>query len=127
MLGEDEAFETFAKTRPEAEVKQVRGAVADVLTKEYGIDRSALAQLWNTSPLLRSAPVQKLLYDLTRFHLAQQNIRKAPMPNRPVQRPGEVSIGHDYSELTQKMRDFAADSTPRKAAALMARRRAANR
>jgi hypothetical protein len=126
MNQQDQAFETFARSRPEAEVKEVRGAVADVLATEYGIDRNALAQLWNTSPLLRSEPVQKLLYNLTRYHLAQQNIRKAPMPNRKVMRPGDVSIGHDYSELTQKMRDFAADSTPRKgAAALMARRRAA--
>jgi hypothetical protein len=127
MNQQDDVFENWAKSQPAAEVKQVRAAAIDTLVKEYGIDRNELAQLWSSSPLLRSAPVQRLLYDVTRYQLARQSIQKAPMPNRPVMRPGDVSApGYDYSGVAEKMREFAGNPTPKNAAAaLMARRRAA--
>jgi hypothetical protein len=129
MNQQDDEFEKWSQTQPANEVKAVRGAVIDTLTREYGIDRAELAQLWNSQPLMRSLPVQRLLYDITRFHLARAGIQKAATVHRPVQRPGTAETGHaDYSELTARMKDFAADATPRKAAAaLMARRRAALR
>jgi len=129
MNEQDVQFDNWAKSRPAGEWKQVRENVADVLQREYGIDRAELGQMWNTSPLLRSLPVQKLLYDLTRFHLAKDSIHRAPMPNRPVMRPGTVDTsGADYSELAARMKDFAGNPTAKAgAAALIARRRAASR
>jgi hypothetical protein len=131
MSQQDNAFESWAKTQPQSEVKQVREAVADVLVRQYGIDKGELAQLWNNNPLLRSAPVQRLLYDVTRYHMAQEAMathRVKPLP--PVQRPGTVGdFGYvDNTGVAEKMREFAGNPTPKSAAAaLVARRRAARR
>jgi hypothetical protein len=124
---EDSKFEEFEKTRPASEVKAVRGAVIDTLVNHYGVDKEELARMWATNPMLRAAPIQRLLYDITRFHIAQDGIKKAPPVNRPVMRPGEVDTsGADHSGVREAMREFSKAPTAKSAAAaLMARRRAA--
>ena len=124
----DAEYDKFQATRPAEEVKQVREAVLDTLEEQYGLSKQAVAELYTTSPVFRSAGVQRALYDLTRLHLLQQNIHRAPMPNRLVMRPGTVeTAGIDYTGFAEKMREFAADPNPRKAAAALIARRAASR
>jgi hypothetical protein len=126
MNQQDDAFEKWAESKPAEEVKAVRGAAIDTLVNHYGIDRNELAQLWNSNPLMRSLPVQKLLYDLTRFHMAQESIR--PVRNVPkVMRPGTADdFGYvDRTGVAEAYRAFEADSTPRKAAAVLSARRQA--
>jgi hypothetical protein len=129
MEQQDDAFEKWAQSRPADEVKAVRGGAIDMLVNHYGMDRNELAQLWGSNPLMRSLPVQKLLYDLTRFHMAKESIRPIQKNIPPVMRPGTAGDFTDYNPgLTEKMRAFAANPTAKSgAAALMARRQAAAR
>jgi hypothetical protein len=128
---EDSKFEDFEKTRPASEVKAVRDNVGKVLKDDFGIDPAALLRLYNSHPAFRSAEAQKLLYTAVRYSLAERGVRanrSIPKNLPPVQRPGtDGDFGHvDHSGVREAMRAFAADSTPKKAAAaLMARRRAA--
>lgn len=124
---EDNRYTDYEKTRPATEVRAVRENLLNVLTRHYDVDPHALEQLWHSSPVLRSAPVQRLLYDVVRFHLAQDGIKAARPSLPPVMRPGEDSF-HDDGETAQAkaaMRQFQSNPNPKSAAAaLMARRRA---
>jgi hypothetical protein len=129
MNQQDAAFEKWTESQPAHEVKAIRAAVVDTLTNEYGISKDELMQLYNIVPALRSLAGQRLLYDATRLHLAKQaaaTTRARPVPT--VQRPGMAGdFGFvDHSGVAEAYRAFEADSSPRKAAALLtARRRAA--
>jgi hypothetical protein len=123
---QDAEFDKFAADKPAEEVKAVRAAAADTLASKYGIGRQELATLYNTNPILRSAPVQKLIYDLTKFHLAQEGIRRVPSVP-PVFRPG-VDGDHGnarYDAAAELAKSFRADPNPRNAAKVLAARRRA--
>jgi len=72
---------------PEAGPK-ARQAVQSYLTKEVGVPEDTLPKLWN-NPLFRDAMFQRVIYDASRFHAAQQKAKAAvPVKVPPVQRPG---------------------------------------
>ena len=126
----DNEFEDFDNSRPPGERKAVNDRVIDFVTKELGVDKNTLRQLWNTNPIIRSPQMQRLLYMATAYSIAKESAsQRAAAPVPKVMRPGE-SFDRPSGEsavVTEKMRQFAADPNPRSAAkALAARRRAAS-
>jgi hypothetical protein len=97
---EQKTFETWSKEQddkfsgqfkefndPEAGPK-ARQSVQSYLTKEVGVPEDVLPKLWN-NPLFRDAMFQRVIYDASRFHAAQQKAKAAvPVKVPPVQRPG---------------------------------------
>lgn len=97
---EVEAFKTWSKEQDDKFTKafpefsdsekgpKVRQAVSSYLTKEVGVPEDALPNLWN-NPLFRDAMFQRVIYDASRFHAAQQGaLRAAAVPKPPVLKPG---------------------------------------
>jgi hypothetical protein len=93
----DAAFDSFAATRPAAEVKAVKDNIVSVLAEDFGLDPNALAQLYNSTPALRSVEAQKLIYAAVRNSLAERAMRNTPKGLPPVaQRPGTVDTTGTY-------------------------------
>jgi hypothetical protein len=89
-------FPEFAD--PEKGTK-VRTAVTSYLTKEVGVPEAALQKLWGTD-LFRDAMWQRVVYDASRFHAAQQAAKSAVQAPKPqVQRPGTVSTKAERSAV----------------------------
>lgn len=137
------AFDTWSKEQDDKFTKQfpefvdnekgpkVRQAVTSYLTKEIGVPETALQKLWNTD-LFRDAMWQRVVYDASRFHAAQQAAKSAvqkPVPQ--VQRPGTTSTKGERGRADIAALSAALDSAKGErnqiaaAAALRAAKRAA--
>jgi hypothetical protein len=117
-------------TANDPDIKRVRAEVINVARDHYGIPEKDLAHAWQNEAWIHHPAVQRMITDAVRYRLAQQAVQKAPRPAGRVLKPGMVDTAGavDYTELTQKMGDFARQPTAKSgAAALMARRRAADR
>jgi hypothetical protein len=114
-----------AKESPESMRKLTQDVVA--LAEEYGVSRQELAALWQSQPIMRSAPFQRMMCDAARFRAAQKEVvNKLDRSTPPVQRPG-VSQPRGDDNVAAAMKAFRSDPSPRSAAALLMARRAANR
>lgn len=143
VQGEEERFNTWSKEQDDKFTKQfpefvdnekgpkVRQAVTSYLTKEIGVPEAALQKLWNTD-LFRDAMWQRVVYDASRFHAAQQAAKSAvqkPVPQ--VQRPGTTSTKGERGRADIAALSAALDSAKGErnqiaaAAALRAAKRAA--
>ena len=92
------------------------------------VDREQLAHLWQSQPLMRSAPFQRMMVDAARFRAAQREVvNKLDRSTVPVQRPGVSQPRGDDSGVTAAMKAFRSDPNPKSAAALLMASRAANR
>jgi hypothetical protein len=125
----DEDYERYVATRPAGERKIVERNLAPMM-QAYGIDQGAFMQLYHSSPVFRSAQIQRAMHDLALFHAARQGasqrgadprVPKVFTPGDAYDRPsGESAVAQE------KMRQFALDPTAKSAGvALAARRRAA--
>jgi hypothetical protein len=98
-----ETFKTWAQEQDAKFTKQfpvfadaeqgpkVRASVTTYLTKEIGVPEEALQKLWNTD-LFRDAMWQRVVYEASRFHKAQQDAKSAVQAPKPqVQKPGTSS------------------------------------
>jgi hypothetical protein len=125
---QDNEYDAFLKTRPAHEAKVVQQNLQGMFDT-YGIDVRALEQLYRSSPVVRSAQFQKMAHDLALFHAARQaSSQRGADPNIPrVFTPGDVSDrpSGESVVVAEKMREFAQDPNPRKAAAVIAARRRA--
>jgi hypothetical protein len=110
------------------ESAETRRAVIDngarILQQHYGIDAKAFAQAVQHTPALRSAEVQRMLFDLIKTKVAQEGIaekrdRSAP----PVQRPGVSQPRGADSGVEAAMRAFRQNPGPKTGAALLQARR----
>ena len=126
---EDKRFEQHIAN----ETPETRRAVLEngkrILQEHYGVDATALAQAFKSSPALRSAEVQKMLFSLIKMHAAQENAAtKLDRSVPPVQRPG-VSVDRDAGDdsVNRAMAKFKSDPNAKSAAALLVARRAATR
>jgi hypothetical protein len=63
----------MAKENPET-VKAVNEQGAKILVEDYGVDPRAFAQVLQSTPALRSAEVQRILYDAIRYRIAQRDL-----------------------------------------------------
>jgi hypothetical protein len=111
-----------SKETPESMRKITEDVVA--LAGEYGIGKQELAALWQSQPLMRAAPFQRMMVDAAKYRAAQREVvtkldRSAP----PVQRPGVSQPRTDDSQAA--MAKFKVDPNPKSAAALLMARRAA--
>lgn len=82
----------FSKAFPEFDDAEkgpkARQGVTDYLTKAVGVPADVLPKLWN-EPLFRDAMFQRVIYDASRFHSAQERAKSAVQAEKPpVQRPG---------------------------------------
>jgi hypothetical protein len=125
---QDKIFEESIKHEPPATVKAVRENLVDVLEKNYGISRDELRTLYQTQPILRSASVQRLLYDITATHLAKQGLsEKLARPVPPVQKPGVATdrSAYDHQHISNLSKRFEASGDIKDAANLILARRTA--
>lgn len=60
-----------------------------LMAEEYGVDRATLSNLYNSSPILRAAPFQRMMLDAVRYRDAKAKASQpARKPVPPVHRPG---------------------------------------
>jgi hypothetical protein len=110
----------------------VRAGVTSYLTKEIGVPEEALQKLWNTD-LFRDAMWQRVVYDASRFHAAQQAAKSAvPAPKPQVQRPGvAASRGSQFQDeivaAQTRLKSARGTEAARAAADLIAAKRKAAR
>jgi hypothetical protein len=124
---EDARFEQTIANESQETKRAVLDNGARVLRQYYDVDAKAFAEAIQNTPALRSAPVQRMLFDLIKTKVAQENIpSKLDRSVPPVQRPGVSQPRGDDSGVTAAMKAFKADPSPKSAAALLMARRAAN-
>ena len=127
---EDKLFEAaIANESPETKrAVQIEGA--RILQQHYGVDVRALSQAVQTSPELRNSSTQRMLFDLIKTKLAQENIptKLDRTPPPAVQRPG---VARDYSvddgAINSAMARFRSDPSVANASKLLLAKRAATR
>jgi hypothetical protein len=86
---QDSAFEKmFPEFTDKEKAPALRSQVASYLTEQVGVPEEHLSRLWNTD-MFRDAMWQRVIYDASRFHSAQQKAKSAVQAPKPqVQRPG---------------------------------------
>lgn len=128
---DDKFSKQFSEFNDAEKGPKVRQAVTSYLTKEVGVPEDVLPKLWS-NPLFRDAMFQRVIYDASRFHSAQQAAKSAVAAPKPqVQRPGTSSTRGergqaDIAALSQKLDNATSTrSQIAAAAALRAAKRAA--
>lgn len=131
---EHQQIEAWAKAEDarleEMGVKFTRESVDEVAAyaKSLGIEREALGRAMLDHPILRSAPVQKMMADAAKWHAIQRAPAKAAPPKVPtVQKPGTArSAGdRDASEIMSLRQKAAASGSPEDAFKLYSARKKA--
>ena len=123
----DSEFDSAIKNEPVETVRAVREALPAVFQK-YGVDQKLFSTLYRNNDVVRSAPFQRMLYDLGKYHLAREAVPRAvsrPVPQ--VVKPGtsgEPLRGEDgrYSDIS---RAFMENPTAKAGAELLIAQRAA--
>jgi hypothetical protein len=126
---EDRKFEESIKNESPETVRSVKSNVVRVAQEIYGISENELRALYQSSPLMRSAAFGKMMFDATKYHLAQQSVREhraAPVPQ--VQRPGvsqPAASRSDYDVAAAKKAFERSPNDLKLAAAYLSAKRAA--
>jgi hypothetical protein len=125
---EDAKFEAAVANENPETVRRVKDAAVEVF-KEYGVSQDQLQDLWQSEPLMRTAPFQKMVFDLIRFKTAAANVptKVAAKPVVPVQKPGVSRPSDNSEDVTAAMRRFNANPSPKNAADVLLARRANRR
>jgi hypothetical protein len=118
---QDSAVDAYLAQHEQVEtVKAVKAGLPKVL-ESYGISPAEFGQAVRQVPLLRSAPMQRMLYDLAKQHvLREQMADKVAKPAAPVvQRPGTAQPKGSYadSEVAAAREAFFKNPNDPKAAA----------
>ncbi len=125
---QDAAFDDAIAQEPKSVVKQVRDELLNIAKEKYNVAPDDFVRAFQTNPIMRSAPFQKMMYDAARFHLAQKTAaqNKAPANLPPVQRPGSGEQRADYSQMriAEAAKAFRDNPTPQNGKALLMARRA---
>jgi hypothetical protein len=131
-----EQDEKFTKQFPEFADKEksakVREGIVTYLTKEVGVPEEQLPKLWNEH-LFRDAMFQRVVYDASRFHAAQQKAKAAvavpkPAPQRPGSAPNKgAQVQDQIAGLQAKLKTSKGIEAAKTAAELMRLQRAARR
>lgn len=142
---EQERFKTWSKEQDDKFSKRypdfndaekgpkLRASVQSYLTKEIGVPEDVLPRLWN-NPLFRDEMFQRVIYEASRFHAAQQSAKAAvqvpkPAPQRPGVAPQKGSqLQDEIAAAATRLNNSKGIEAARAAADLMAlRRRTARR
>lgn len=127
-----EQDDKFAKQFPEfgdpEKGAKITASLQSYLTKTVGVPEEALPELKNNS-LFRDAMFQRVLYDASRFHAAQQAAKSAVPASKPqVQRPGVAAQrGSQNAEAITAAQDRLKNSRGNNAALAAAELMAAKR
>jgi len=120
--------EYLTKNEDPSTVRAVKDNLVRVLG-HYGVDAKEFGRVLREVPFLRSAPVQKMLYDLAKVHvLRDQTAAKVSKPVPPVQRPGtsQPRSSHADGQLAEaRARFFNNPNDVRSAADFLLAKRAA--
>jgi hypothetical protein len=104
----------------------VQRALPGVLEK-YGLQIEEIKELYASNPIIRSGPVQKILWDITRYHMAMDGVAAAAVrrPASQVFKPGSSadSIPRNDSNYDAASRAFRENPSAKAGAALIAARR----
>lgn len=97
----DKLFPEFTdKTKAAKNREEILGYL-----KEVGVPEDTIPKLWN-EPFFRDAMFQRVIWEATRFHAAQQAAKTAvQVPKPPVQRPGTAP--QKGSQFTEAIADAA--------------------
>lgn len=130
IQAEDDAFDKrIAATETPETIRRVKDSVGEIAQKHYGLSREDLAHLWRTQPLMHTAAFQQMMFDATRYRMAQSEVaNKVDRSVPPVQKPG-ISQPHKASDgqVEAALKKFNADPNPKNAADLLMARRAARK
>jgi hypothetical protein len=110
----------LAKNESPDVVKNVKQNLGRITKQVYGIEPTALAQALQTTPALRSFEFQRLLYDATRWQLANEGIsEKVSKPIPQVQRPGtsQPTASRDHAGVAEAKAKFLKNPNDFRAAA----------
>lgn len=130
-----EQDDKFSKRFPEfndpEKGPKLRASVTSYLTKEVGVPEDVLPKLWS-NPLFRDEMFQRVIYEASRFHAAQQQAKSAvqkPVPQ--VQRPGSApskgsQFENEIAAAQNRLKNAKGNASARAAADLMTARRKAN-
>jgi len=128
--GQDLAFDSSIKGESPETVKAVREALPAVFAK-YGVDQKLFHSLYQNNDVVRSAPFQRMLFELGKLHVAQAGIASSrqPRPVPQVVRPGVSSepLRSENGRFAGLASAFSANPTAEAGAALIAAKRAAAR
>lgn len=128
---QDRLFSEYAKDFADpAKVEKATNDVVNYLS-EVGLKKEQLPALWN-QPMFRDAMMQRIVFDASKWHAAQQAAKKAaakPVP--PVQRPGPAAVRPGLSQEIAQLEKQLGNATNvrdqiRAAADLRAAKRAAS-
>lgn len=140
---EQERFKTWSKEQDDKFSKRfpdfndpekgpkLRASVQTYLTKEVGVPEDVLPKLWN-NPLFRDEMFQRVIYEASRFHEAQQRAKSAvqapkPAPQRPGVAPQKGSqLQEEIAAATTRLQNSRGIEAARAAADLMAAKRRAS-
>ena len=104
---QDSVFEKlFPEFTDKEKAPAIRASVASYLTDTVGVPEEHLSRLWNTD-MFRDAMWQRVIYDASRFHSAQQKAKSAVQAPKPqVQRPGTAPPkGQQFQEAMESARE----------------------
>jgi hypothetical protein len=126
----DDHFEKWAATQDSPEQIREVASHAQKMLLDGGLTKEELNYHWSTSPLLRSALGQQLLYKAAKWDMAQAAVKnKAFRPVPTVQRPGSPAsraTEADYN-LSRYNDELNRTGSAKAAAALLQARRANRR
>jgi hypothetical protein len=127
----DDAFDHYAATaEPDASRRQEISGYARTMLREGGMSDQEINYHWQSSPILRSALGQQILFDAARFRIAQQTARSKAVRSVPiVQRPGSPAargseVDYNFGKLSAELQRTG---SPKAAAALLTAQRAGRR
>ena len=126
---QDKIFEdSLAKEVAPEKVKQVKSEIYNIAEESYGLSKQQLRGLWDTQPLMRTAAMQRMMFDAAAYRLAMKGVERADRPAVPiVQRPGTFKGSNSGDETIQALeRKLAKTGSLRDSTALrLAKMRAA--
>jgi hypothetical protein len=124
---QDAAFDREVTSKETPETMRKIGENVIALAEEYGVSKQELGALWQSQPLLRAAPFQRMMADAARYRMAQREaVNKIDRSVPPVQRPGTSQPRGD-GEVTAALNKFRSEPSVANAAKLLQARRASNR
>ena len=95
---DDEVDSYLAKNESPETVRAVKDNLPKVL-ESYGVSVDEFARAVASTPILRSAPMQKMLYEVAKLHtLRDQAEQKKSVPVPPVMRPGTSQPRSSYAD-----------------------------
>jgi hypothetical protein len=121
---EQERFKTWSKEQDDKFSKRfpefndpekgpkVRASVTSYLTKEVGVPEDVLPKLWN-NPLFRDEMFQRVIYEASRFHAAQQRAKSAVAAPKPAPSAPAWPRKRAHNSRTKSLRRPPVSTIPR--------------